>query len=334
MRFFSDNAAAACPEALAAVTAANRLETAYDGDSWSNRLDDAFSALFETRVTALWIATGTAANSLALAALCPPHGSIVCHRDAHIQNDECGAPEFYTHGAKLLLGEGEGAKLTPRAVADLLGTVRDDVHQTQPAALSITNATEYGLVYTAGETAALGELARARGLGFHVDGARFANAVVSTGASPADLTWRAGVDALSFGFVKNGGISAEALIFFGDAHRQATLYRRKRAGHLLSKGRYLAAQLLAMVEDGVWLRNAKAANTSAARLGEAAGRERLVLPVQANEVFLKVTPDEAQRLRDQGFDFYDWGPGEARLVTAWDSDPEHVEALAAAIRAL
>jgi threonine aldolase len=334
MRFFSDNAAAACPEALAAIAAANRLDTAYDGDSWSRRLDGAFSELFETQVTALWVATGTAANSLALAALCPPYGSIICHRDAHIQNDECGAPEFYTHGAKLLLGEGEGAKLTPAAVAALLDTVRNDVHQTQPAALSITNATEYGLIYTREETATLGELARERGLGFHVDGARFANAVVSTGASPAELTWRAGVDALSFGFVKNGGISAEALIFFGDGHRQSTLYRRKRAGHLLSKGRYLAAQLLAMIENGAWLRNAGAANDAAARLAEAAGPDRLVLPVEANEIFLKVGPGEAQKLRDQGFDFYDWGPGEIRLVTAWDSNPKHVAALAAAIRAL
>ncbi|HEX8381064.1 MAG TPA: beta-eliminating lyase-related protein [Allosphingosinicella sp.] len=334
MRFFSDNAAAACPEAIAAIAGANRLDTAYDGDSWSARLDNAFSELFETRVTALWVTTGTAANGLALAALCPPHGSIVCHRDAHIQNDECGAPEFYTHGAKLLLGEGEGAKLTPDAVTALLETVRNDVHQAQPAALSITNATEYGLVYTAAQTAALGELARARRLGFHVDGARFANAVVSTGASPADLTWRAGVDALSFGFVKNGGLSAEALIFFGDRHRQATLYRRKRAGHLLSKGRYLAAQLLAMVEDEVWLRNARSANEAAARLAGAAGPDRLIFPVEANEIFVRVTPEEAGKLRGLGFDFYDWGPGEARLVTAWDSDPAHVDALAAAIRAL
>src|SRR5215217_3657213 len=139
MRFFSDNAAAACPEAVAAIAAANRLDTAYDGDAWSRRLDDAFSELFETRVTALWVATGTAANALALAALCPPYGSIVCHRDAHIQNDECGAPEFYTNGAKLLLGDGEGAKLTPETVRDLIGAVRNDVHQVQPAAISITN---------------------------------------------------------------------------------------------------------------------------------------------------------------------------------------------------
>ena len=334
MRFFSDNAAAACPEAMAAIAAANRLDTAYDGDALSKRLNGAFSELFEREVEALWIATGTAANSLALASLCPPHGSIVCHRDAHIQNDECGAPEFYTHGAKLLLAEGEGAKLSPQAVTDLLATVRNDVHQVQPAALSITNATEYGLVYTGEETAALGELCRERGLGFHLDGARFANAVASLGCSPADLSWRAGVDALSFGFVKNGGHSAEALIFFRPELAAATHYRRKRAGHLLSKGRYLAAQILAMIEGDVWLRNARSANAAAARLAEAAGGDRLVLPVQANEVFIRVTPDEAAELRRQGFDFYDWGPGEARLVTSWDSDPGHVEALAKAIAAL
>lgn len=334
MRFFSDNAAAACPEVLAAIAAANRIDTAYDGDAWSKRLNGAFSDLFGAEVEALWIATGTAANSLALAALCPPHGSVVCHRDAHIQNDECGAPEFFTHGAKLLLGEGEGAKLTPEAVTDLLGTIRNDVHQVQPRALSITNASEYGCVYTPDETAALGDLARTKALGFHVDGARFANAVARLGCAPADLTWRAGVDALSFGFVKNGGLSAECLIFFDRELAAATHYRRKRAGHLLSKGRYLAAQILAMLEDDLWLRNGRAANDAATRLAEAAGADRLVLPVQANEVFIRVSPDEAAALRGQGFDFYDWGPGEARLVTCWDSDPAHVDALAAAIRAL
>jgi threonine aldolase len=333
MRFFSDNAAAACPEVMTALTQANSLDTAYDGDRWSKQLDGVFSELFETQVTALWVATGTAANCLALAALCPPYGSVVCHRDAHIQNDECGAPEFYTHGAKLLLGEGEGAKLTPDVVAALLGTIRNDVHQVQPRALSITNATEYGLVYSADEVAALGALCRERGLGFHMDGARFANAVVSSGASVADLTWRAGVDALSFGFAKNGGMSAEVLIFFGEEHREATLYRRKRAGHLLSKGRFMAAQVLAMLEGDVWLRNARAANDAAARLA-AAAPERLVLPVEANEIFIRVSADEAQSLRAKGFDFYDWGPGEARLVTSWDSDPQAVDALAAAISAL
>jgi threonine aldolase len=334
MRFFSDNAAAACPEVMAALAEANRLETAYDGDRWSARLDAAFSDLFGTEVAALWIATGTAANALALAALCPPHGSILCHREAHIQNDECGAPEFYTHGAKLMLAEGVGAKLDPGGVTALLDSIRDDVHQAQPAALSITNATEYGLVYTPDEVAALGDLCRARGLGFHMDGARFANAIVRTGASPAELSWKGGVDALSFGFTKNGGMSAEALIFFKPELKAATLYRRKRAGHLLSKGRFLAAQILAMLEGDVWLRNASAANDAATRLAQAAGGERLILPVEANEMFVRVTPAEAASLRAQGFDFYDWGPGEARLVTSWDSDAQAVDALASAIASL
>jgi threonine aldolase len=333
MRVFSDNAAAACPEVLAALHEANRIDTAYDGDQWSRRLDEVFSDLFGTEVAALWVATGTAANALALAALCPPYGSIICHRDAHIQNDECGAPEFYTGGAKLLLAEGEGAKVTPETIAALHDGLRTDVHQTRPAALSITNATEYGLVYTPDETAALGALCRERGLGFHVDGARFANAVASLGCAPADLTWRAGVHALSFGFIKNGGLSTEALILFRTELRDATLYRRKRGGHLLSKGRYLAAQILAMLEGDLWLRNARAANAAAARLAAAAG-SRLLHPVDVNEIFLRVTPVEAQALRDRGFDFYDWGPGEARLVTSWDTDPAAVDALADAIVSL
>jgi threonine aldolase len=334
MRFFSDNAAAACPEALAAIAAANRIDTAYDGDAWSRRLNAAFSDMFEREVDALWVATGTAANSLALAALCPSHAGIICHRDAHIENDECGAPEFYTGGAKLLLAGGEGAKLTPDTVNARIAPIQAEVHHVQPAAISITNASEYGLVYSPDETAALGALAKAKGLGFHVDGARFANAVARLGCAPADLTWRAGVDALSFGFTKNGAIGAEALILFDPALARATHARRKRAGHLLSKGRYLAAQILAMLEDDVWLRNAAAANRAAARLAAAAGADRLVLPVEANEMFVRLTPEEAAALRAQGFDFYDWGPGEARLVTSWDSDPDQVDALAAAIRAL
>lgn len=203
MRFFSDNAAAAHPKVIEAIAAANGLDTAYDGDAWSQRLDGAFANLFETEVRVLWVTTGTAANCLALATLCPPHGAILCHRDAHIENDEAGAPGFYTHGAKLTLLEGRGAKLEPSTVEQAIGRVRKDVHQVQPRALSITNATEYGLSYQADEVAALGETAKRLGLGFHMDGARFANAVASSSASPADLTWRAGVDALSFGFVKS-----------------------------------------------------------------------------------------------------------------------------------
>lgn len=333
MRFFSDNAAPAHPAVLEAIAAANRLDTAYDGDAWSKRLDRAFSELFERKVRALWVSTGTAANCLALAALCPSYGGIVCHREAHINVDEAGAPEFFTHGGKLLLADGEGAKLTPEAIAGVCDAIRKDVHQVQPHAVSITNATEYGRVYTPDEVAAIGDLCRARGLGLHMDGARFANAVVHLGCSPADLTWRAGVDALSFGFVKNGGLSAEALIFFKAELADATLYRRKRAGHLLSKGRFLAAQLLAMLENDVWLANARASNAGAALLARGAG-DRLVHPVEANEVFLRVTAAEAARLRALGFDFYDWGVGEARLVVSWDQDEEAIRPLADAIAAL
>ncbi|HEU4959236.1 MAG TPA: beta-eliminating lyase-related protein [Sphingomonas sp.] len=333
MRFFSDNAAAVCPEVLAALADVNTLDTAYDGDRWSAGLDARFSALFETEVRALWVATGTAANALALAALCPPYGGVICHREAHIHNDEAGAPEFYTHGAKLLLGEGDGAKLTSETVKSIVAGIRKDVHQVQPHALSITNATEYGCVYTPDEVAALGRVARAHGLGLHMDGARFANAVAHLGCSPADLTWRAGVDVLSFGFVKNGGMSAEALVFFRPDLAEATRVRRKRAGHLLSKGRYLAAQILAMLDDDLWLRNARAANAGARLLAEAAG-DRLVYPVEANEVFLKVSPEEAASLRALGFDFYDWGVGEARLVTSWDQRETDIRPLAEAIAAL
>ncbi len=330
MRFFSDNAAPAHPAVIEAIADSNRMDTAYDGDEWSGRLDGAFSDLFETKVRALWVTTGTAANCLALAALCPPFGGIICHHDAHIENDEAGAPGFYTQGAKLMLVGGEGAKVTPDAVAAACDGVRKDVHQVQPKALSITNATEYGLVYRAAEVGALGELARSRGLGFHMDGARFANAVVTTGESPADATWRAGVDALSFGFVKNGGLNAEALILFRTELADEIEVRRKRAGHLLSKGRMLAAQILAMLENDLWLDNAHAANAAAQGIAAAASH-RLVYPVEANEIFLKVSPQEVAALRSQGFDFYDWAPGEVRLVTSWDQDMDAVEKLASAI---
>jgi threonine aldolase len=333
MRFFSDNAAPAHPKVLEAIAAANRIDTAYDGDEWSKRLDGAFSELFGTEVRAFWVTTGTAANCLALAALCPPYRGILCHRDAHIEVDEAGAPGFFTGGAKLILLDGEGAKVTPDAVAAACDGIRNDVHQVQPAVLSITNATEYGLVYRAAEVAALGEIARQRGLNFHMDGARLANALAATGESLADVTWRAGVDALSFGFVKNGGLNAECMILFDTTLADEVAVRRKRAGHLLSKGRYLAAQILAMLEDDLWLENARAANAAARKLADAAPH-RLVHPVEANELFLNVTPDEASALREQGFDFYDWGPGEIRLVTSWDQQGEALDRLATAIAAL
>ena len=333
MRFFSDNAAPAHPKVLEAIAAANRLDTAYDGDEWSRRLDGAFSELFGTEVRAFWVTTGTAANCLALAALCPPYRSILCHKDAHIEVDEAGAPGFFTGGAKLILLDGEGAKVTPEIAASACDRIRKDVHQVQPAALSITNATEYGLVYRAAEVAELGRFAKSRGLAFHMDGARLANAVASTGEKLADVTWRADVAALSFGFVKNGGLSAECLILFRTDLAEEVQVRRKRAGHLLSKGRYLAAQLLAMLDGDLWLENARAANAAAQKLASAAP-QRLVYPVEANEVFLNVTEDEAARLRALGFDFYDWGPGEIRLVTSWDQQGDDLDRLASAIAAL
>lgn len=333
MRFFSDNAASVCPEVMAALAKANLPDTAYDGDALSLSLDAAFSDLFGTEVAALWVSSGTAANALALAALVQPHQAVICHEEAHIQGDEAGAPEFYTGGAKLFLAQGAGARLDPAGIAALAGSIRSDVHQAQPAAISITNATEYGLVYSPEETRAIGDLAKARNLGLHIDGARFANAVAAMGCHPGDLTWRAGADVLSFGFIKNGGMSAEALIFFRPELAEATRWRRKRAGHLLSKGRFAAAQILAMLDDGVWLRNAAAANAAAAHIANAA-QERLLHAVEANEIFVRLTPVEAASLRAQGFLFYDWVPGVARLVCSWDQPAAEVEALANAIARL
>ena len=331
MQFLSDNAAAVHPAVWSAMLAADAPDAPYDNDALSAQLDAAFSALFERPCTALWVATGTAANCLALSAMVPPHGAVVCHREAHIEVDEGGAPGFYLHGAKLLLAEGPSAKLTPEAIAAVIDPIRDDVHQVQPHAVSITQASEYGCVYTPDELAALAAFTRSRGLGLHMDGARFANAVAHLGCSPAQAC--AGVDALSFGFVKNGGLGAEAIVFFAPELAHVARYRRKRAGHLQSKGRFLAAQILAMLADDLWLENGRAANAAAAQLAAAAG-SRVLHPVQANELFLLLDAREKLALRGQGFSFYDWGPDAARIVTAWNAEPEHVAALAQAIRAL
>ncbi len=333
MRFFSDNAAPVHPAIMQAIAAANVIDTAYDGDAWSAQINKAFSELFEHEVSVLWVSTGTAANSLALASLVQPHQGVICHRDAHIEIDECGAPGFYTGGAKLMLVDGEGAKVTTNAVSALLGNIRADVHQVQAAAVSITNATEYGLVYTAEELAALGALCQAKGLALHMDGARFANAVAALGCHPADVTWRSGVDVLSFGMVKNGAMNAEALVYFDPAKAKGSDYRRKRAGHLQSKGRFLAAQLLAMLDGDLWLDNARQANAAAHIVAEAAG-DRLLHRVQANEIFLRLSSAEAESLRADGFDFYDWGVGAARLVTSWHHKDADVRPLAQAIASL
>ena len=333
MRFFSDNAAPVHPRVMQAMADANIVDTAYDGDRWSGRLDAAFSELFGQDVAVLWVSTGTAANSLALASLVQPHQGVICHREAHIEVDECGAPGFYTGGAKLMLVEGEGAKIAPQTVNDLLSSIRADVHQVQPAAVSITNATEYGLIYQPAEVAALGALCRDRKLGLHMDGARFANAIATLGCPPAEVTWRAGVDVLSFGFAKNGGMNAEALVYFDPALADAARFRRKRAGHLLSKGRFLAAQLLAFLDGDLWLENARTANAAARIIADAAP-DRLLHPVEANEIFIRLSAVEAAALRQQGFDFYDWGEGAARLVTSWHHREADVHPLAKAIATL
>jgi len=333
MLFFSDNTAPVHPAVLAAMAAANAVDTAYDGDALSRALDARFSALFERDVAVIWTSTGTAANALALALLCPPYGGILTHEEAHIVADECGAVELQTGGARLMACAGEGARLTPQSLGARVAAMGRSVHQIAPHAVSITNVTEYGLVYRPEAVAAIGAFCRAQGLGLHVDGARFANAVVASGATPADLTWRAGVDLLSFGFTKNGAMNAEALILFDPARADEARRRRKRAGHLLSKGRYVAAQMHAMLEGDLWLANARAANAAARPLAQAAG-DRLLHPVEANEVFLRFTAAEAAHLRAQGFGFHDAGAGAARLVTSWHQSEGDVLPFAEAIAAL
>ena len=331
MAFLSDNAAPVHPKVWEAMRAADASDAPYDGDALSRQLDDAFSEVFGREVAALWTATGTAANCIALAAMVPPHGGVVCNREAHIEMDEGGAPGFYLHGAKLLLAEGEGAKLAPDAIRAVIDPIRDDVHQVQPHAVSITQASEYGRSYRANELAAISAFARERKLALHMDGARFANAAAFLGCSAAEAA--GDVDALSFGCVKNGGMSAEAIVFFDPELASVARYRRKRAGHLQSKGRFLAAQLLAMLDDDVWLANARAANTAAGEIAAACG-ERLLHAVEANELFVRLTTAERETLRVRGFGFYDWGADAARFVTAWNTREEDARALAQAIAGL
>ena len=331
-RFFSDNAATVHPAVMEALVAANHVDTAYDGDALSRSLDAAFSDLFETDCEVVWIATGTAANSIILAHFVRPWQGILCYEEAHIEVDEGGAPTFYSGGAKLMTLPGSGAKIDAEALKARIAGIRKDVHQVQPAAISITNATEYGLSWRPEEVRAISEVARANGMKLHMDGARFANAVAFAGCAPADVTWRAGVDALSFGFTKNGAMMAEALVFFGGSGGAGVRELKKRGGHLLSKGRFVAAQIRAMLKDDLWLANARAANAGAAALAAACG-DRLMYPVEANELFVRLTPGEAARLRAAGYDFYDWGEGAARLVVSWDQDAA-VAPLAAALAAL
>src|SRR5690606_7781928 len=245
--------------------------------------------------------------------------------------DEGGAPGFYLHGAKLVLAEGEGAKLSAATVRAALDAIRDDVHQVQVHALSLTQASEYGCCYRPDELAELSTIARERGLRLHMDGARFANAAAFLDCTPAEAC--SDIDAISFGCVKNGAMNAEAIVFFDPALADVARYRRKRAGHLQSKGRFLAAQVLAMLDGDLWLANARAANAAASEIASAAG-DQLLHPVEANEVFLRCTANERDVLRAQGFGFYDWGRDAARFVTAWDTRDGDARALARAIGSL
>jgi threonine aldolase len=337
LRFFSDNTATACPEILAAIAEVNHGRArAYGDDEWTLRLDAVLSEHFGTAVRAFAVTTGTAANSLALATISPPYGAIFAHHEAHIAVDECGAPGFFTGGAQLALLPGEHGRLDAATVGGTLEAHPRHLHSVQPAALSLTQATELGTVYRAAEVTELAAIAHRAGLKVHMDGARFANAVAFLGCHPGDLTWRAGVDVLSFGATKNGALTAEAVVFFDPTAVRDFELRRKRAGHLLSKSRYVAAQLLAYVETGLWKRNAERTNALARRIGAAAGAS-LLHPVEANEVFVKLGSVRRQALRAAGFDFYDWGAeaaGEARLVVSWDQPEEDVEALCAALARL
>jgi|SRR5579863_1757617 len=337
MNFESDNAAPVHPAAMRAIMETADARGSYDGDVWSGQLDAAFSRVFEREVDVLWVATGTAANALALGVLCPTYGGIVCHEESHILTDECGAAGFFTGGATLLAQRGPGAKLVAEDVRAALALRDVDQHTLPARCLSLTNATEWGLVYTQAETMALGAVCREFGLRFHMDGARFANAVAFLGCSPADLSWRAGVDLLAFGFAKNGALMGEALVIFDPSLTAELRYRRKRAGHLPARGRAIAAQVLALVEDDLWLANARASNAAAQLLGDGAGA-RLAYPVEANEVFVTLTAEEAQALRGQGFSFHDWevehGRAIRRLVTGWHHSPQDVAPLVQALAAL
>jgi threonine aldolase len=336
MNFASDNVTGACPAVLDALVAANDgAAMPYGNDDWTGRVRDRLRDLFgKPDLLAFPVATGTAANALALACLTPPFGAVYCHREAHINVDECGAPEFFAGGAKLVLLEGAGAKIAP-ATLDAAVAGRGVVHHVQPAAVSITQATEMGLVYRPEEVADLSATARAHGLKLHMDGARFANAVAALDVDPAEVTWKAGVDVLSFGATKNGCLAAEAVVFFDPALAHDFVYHRKRSGHLVSKGRLLGAQLEAYLAGDLWLANARHANAMAHRLAEGlAGLPDCALlhPVEANEVFTRLGPAVVSALQAAGAIFYDghFGAGTQRFVCAWNTAAADVDALVAA----
>ncbi len=293
----------------------------------------AFSEFFAKPVRAFIVSTGTAANALSLATLSPPYGNVFAHAGSHVVEDECGAVEFFSSGARLTLVAGAHGRMDPQALQQAIAAHPASVHTVQPAAVTLTQATELGTSYRPDDIAALCAVARAMACKVHMDGARLANAIDFLNCHPADVTWRAGVDVLSFGATKNGALAAEAVVFFDPALVRDFELRRKRAGHLLSKSRYAAAQLLTYVRTGLWRTHAQRANRLAQRIAAAAAT-RLSHPVEANELFLDLGAAGKAALRAQGFGFYDWGPAagpEARFVVSWDQTQASVDALCAAL---
>jgi threonine aldolase len=342
MNFASDNAAGIAPEILAAISQANEgVALAYGGDAWTRRVEERLADIFEHELAVFLVSSGTAANALALAQLTEPWGAVLCHREAHIAADECGAPEFYGGGIKLVGLPGEAGKLAPATLQRALGASSwGGPHHVSPSVLSLSQATEGGTVYPPDEIRELAEIAHARGMSVHVDGARLGNALARLNASPAQATWMAGVDVLSFGATKGGALAAETVIFF-DPDRAANMAeRRKRGGHLISKHRFLAAQVEAYLADDLWLKLARHANAMADRLaaGLAAAQLVPVWPVQANEVFVALPMRLDQRLRAAGASYHPWTTdslpkdvaldGDAtlvRLVTSFATSAEEVD---------
>ncbi|MDE3010634.1 MAG: low specificity L-threonine aldolase [Pseudomonadota bacterium] len=337
-QFASDNYAGICPEAWAAMAEANHgHQPAYGEDPWTQRAADAFRALFETDCEVFFAFNGTAANSLALAALCQSYHSVVATEIAHVETDECGAPEFFSNGSKLLLAPAVDGKLTPAAL-EQVATRRQDLHFPRPRVATITQSSEVGTVYTVAEVQALSATCRRLGLHLHMDGARFANACASLGCTPADISWKAGVEVLCFGGTKNGMAIGEAVVFFDHALALDFEYRCKQAGQLASKMRFLAAPWVAMLQDGVWLRHARHANAQAQLLRDLLADlpdVHLLFPVEANGVFVDLPEAALAPLRARGWRFYTFiGTGGVRFMCAWDTEPASVRALAADIRSV
>lgn len=337
--FSSDNTAGVSPGILAAIAEqATGRAAPYGADAVTERVTSRLREVFECDLDVLIVSTGSAANGLALAALTPPWGSVLCHRDSHIDNDEAGAPEFFTNGAKLVTLPGDDAKLHPDTLAVAVNRGRGDVHSTQPSVVSITQATETGSVYSLGELGQLSDIARSAGLSVHMDGARFTNALVSLGATPAEMTWRSGIDILSFGATKNGTMNAEAVVVFDRSKTTELRYRQKRAGQLASKMRFQAAQLEAYLADDLWLENATHANSMAAHLAHGLasipGVDVLGTP-RANMLFATLPERTIATLLADGFSFYydRWEPNRVRFVTAFTTTEADVDDLLAAIGA-